>query len=59
MDINRYTQKSKEALSSAQQLAAERHHQEVTGKHMLAALLAQEGGMVPRILEHDGVNRLT
>ncbi len=56
MDINRYTQKSKEALSSAQQLAAERHHQEVTGKHMLAALLAQEGGMVPRILEHAGVN---
>jgi len=37
-------------------LAAERHHQEVTGKHMLAALLAQEGGMVPRILEHAGVS---
>lgn len=56
MDINHYTQKSKEALATAQQLAAERHHQEVTGKHMLAALLAQEGGMVPRILEHAGVN---
>ncbi len=56
MNINRYTQKSREALSAAQQLAAERHHQEVTGKHLLAALLAQEGGMVPRILEHAGVN---
>lgn len=56
MDINRYTQKSREALAAAQQLAAERHHQEVTGKHMLLALLHQEGGMASRFLEHAGVN---
>jgi len=56
MDLNRFTQKSREALAAAQQLAAERHHQEVTGKHLLAALLAQEGGMVPRFLEHAGIN---
>ncbi|MCL6635708.1 MAG: type VI secretion system ATPase TssH, partial [Peptococcaceae bacterium] len=56
MDINRYTQKSRESLSSAQQLAAARHHQEVTGKHLLAALLTQEGGLVPRLLEHAGIN---
>ncbi len=56
MDINRYTQKSREALAAAQQLAAERHHQEVTGKHLLLALLNQEGGMAPRLLEHAGVN---
>lgn len=56
MDVNRYTQKSREALAAAQQLAAEKHHQEVTGKHLLAALLAQEGGMVPRFLEHAGVS---
>ncbi len=56
MNLNRYTQKSREALAASQQLAAERHHQEVTGKHLLAALLAQEGGMVPRFLEHAGVN---
>lgn len=56
MDINHYTQKSREALAAAQQLAAERHHQEVTGKHLLAALLKQEKGMVPRFLEHAGIN---
>ncbi|MFZ5634739.1 MAG: ATP-dependent chaperone ClpB [Bacillota bacterium] len=56
MDINRYTQKSRESLAAAQQLAAARHHQEVTGKHLLAALLTQEGGLVPRLLEHAGVN---
>ncbi|KNZ70408.1 ATP-dependent chaperone ClpB [Thermincola ferriacetica] len=56
MDLHRYTQKSREALAGAQQLAAQRHHQEVTGKHLLAVLLTQEGGMAPRFLEHAGVN---
>ncbi|MFZ5650182.1 MAG: ATP-dependent chaperone ClpB [Bacillota bacterium] len=55
MDINRYTQKSREALAAAQQLAAAGYHQEVTGKHLLSALLAQDGGIVPRILEQSGV----
>lgn len=56
MDINRYTQKSREALAVAQQLAAERHHQEVTGKHLLAALIGQEEGMTGRLLEYAGIN---
>ena len=56
MEMNRFTQKSREALSAAQQLAASRHHQEITGKHLLAVLLTQEGGMVPRFLQHAGVN---
>jgi ATP-dependent Clp protease ATP-binding subunit ClpB len=56
MDINRYTQKSREAFNEAQQMAAERHHQEITAKHLLAALLQQEGGMAPRFLEHAGVD---
>ncbi|MCR4441447.1 MAG: ATP-dependent chaperone ClpB [Peptococcaceae bacterium] len=56
MDINHYTQKSREAVSAAQNLAAELHHQEITGKHLLAALLEQEGGMAPRILDHAGVS---
>lgn len=56
MDINRYTQKSREALSSAQQLAASKHHQEVSGKHLLRALLTQEGGIIPRILQNAGIN---
>ncbi|NMB35679.1 MAG: ATP-dependent chaperone ClpB [Firmicutes bacterium] len=55
MDIQHYTQKSREALAAAQQLAAERHHQIVTDKHLLAALLAQEQGLVPRILEQSGI----
>ncbi|MEG6512644.1 ATP-dependent chaperone ClpB [Desulforamulus ruminis] len=59
MDFNRYTQKSREAVSAAQNLAAQRHQQEINGKHLLAALLTQEGGMAPRFLEHAGVSAAT
>jgi ATP-dependent Clp protease ATP-binding subunit ClpB len=50
MDLNRLTQKSQEALQSAQRAAAERGHQEVDVEHLFAALLAQPEGLVPRLL---------
>ena len=56
MDMNRYTEKSRDSLALAQQLAAGKHHQEVTGKHLLYTLLTQEKGIVPRFLDHAGVN---
>jgi ATP-dependent Clp protease ATP-binding subunit ClpB len=51
MDPNRLTQKSQEALSAAQGLAARYGHSEVDGEHLLLALLQQEGGLVPRLFE--------
>ncbi|HBQ87159.1 MAG TPA: type VI secretion system ATPase TssH, partial [Syntrophomonas sp.] len=56
MNIERFTQKSREALGGAQQLAAERHHQEVTGKHLLYTLLQQEDGITRHLYEQAGVN---
>lgn len=56
MDINQYTQKAREALTGAQTSAAERHHQEITAKHLLAAILRQEKGMGIRFLEGAGVD---
>ncbi|PWI56948.1 ATP-dependent chaperone ClpB [Sulfoacidibacillus thermotolerans] len=56
MDGNQYTQKSREALVFSEQLAAERHHQEVTAKHLLYALVHQEGGLIPRLLEQIGID---
>lgn len=55
MNIERFTQKSREALTEAQQLAASLHHQEVSGKHLLQVLLLQEKGLTPRLLEQAGV----
>ncbi len=51
MDINKMTQKSQEALQAAQTLALKLGHVEVDGEHLLAALLEQEGGLVPRLLQ--------
>ncbi len=50
MDMNKLTQKSQEAVQQAQAIALRYGHQEVDGKHLLAALVAQEDGLVPRIL---------
>ncbi len=56
MDLNKFTQKSREAIAAAQQSAASRHHQEVSGRHLFWALLTQENGLTARFLEHGGLN---
>jgi len=60
MDINKYTQKSQEVILKAQDLAVERHHQEVTSRHLLYALLLQKDGIIPRLIQKIGcdLNRL-
>ncbi len=55
MDINKFTQKSQEALSDAQGLAARHGHQEVDAEHLALALIQQEEGFVDRVLHHIGV----
>ena len=55
MDINRFTEKSREALTTAQGLAAQYGHQEVDAEHLALALVNQEVGFVPRVLERVGV----
>jgi ATP-dependent Clp protease ATP-binding subunit ClpB len=49
MDINRFTQKSQEALSAAHSKAAQFGHQQVDVEHLLASLLEQEGGLASSI----------
>ncbi len=50
MDMNRLTQKSQEALQQAQTKAIRFGHTEVDAEHLLAALLEQHEGLVPRLL---------
>lgn len=56
MNMEQLTQKSRQALASAQQLAAQRHHQEISGKHLLAVLIKQEDGITPRLLAQVGIS---
>ena len=51
MDLNRLTQKSQEALQEGQSLATRLGHSEVDVEHLLSALIAQEDGLIPRLLQ--------
>jgi ATP-dependent Clp protease ATP-binding subunit ClpB len=50
MNLDKYTQKSQEALLGAQRLAEELNHQTIEPAHLLLALLRQEDGVVPAIV---------
>ncbi|MBT8046251.1 MAG: ATP-dependent chaperone ClpB, partial [Pontiella sp.] len=56
MDMNKTTQKVQEALQQAQVKALRFGHQEVDAEHVLFALLEQEGGLVPRLIEGIGAS---
>ncbi len=51
MDFAKLTQKSREAVTEAQNLARRHSHNEVDTWHLLAALLGQEDGIVPGLLD--------
>ncbi|MBR0458561.1 MAG: ATP-dependent chaperone ClpB [Victivallales bacterium] len=51
---NNFTEKARIALQTAQQLTAGRNHQEMTGLHILLALLQDGEGIVPAILGKMG-----
>jgi len=54
MDMNRFTEKSRQALQEAQSNSLRFGHQEVDIEHMALALVRQEDGLVPRLLEKAG-----
>ena len=56
MDFNKFTEKSQEAVASAQSLATRGGQQQVEVEHLLMALLDQEGGLAGKILGRVGVN---
>ena len=55
MDINKFTEKAREAITEAQSIAVGMGHQETDVEHLALALVRQEKGIVPRILEQMGV----
>ena len=56
MDANRFTQKSLEALQSAQQMAQSYGNAQIEQLHLLCALISQENGLIGQMLEKLGVN---
>ena len=56
MTFNNYTQKSLEAVQSAQNIAVQHSNQQLEQIHLLLALLQQDGGLAPQLLRKMGVN---
>ena len=56
MDFNKLTEKLQEAIREAQSKAVRRGNQQVDAEHLLAALLEQEGGLAPSILNKADIN---
>jgi ATP-dependent Clp protease ATP-binding subunit ClpB len=56
MDLNRLTQKSQQALQEAQAIAVRSGHTEVDVDHLLLALIQDEVGLAPRLLELAGAD---
>ena len=50
MDFNKFTEKSREAITSAQTIMSEHGNPMLETWHLLAALLKQDGGIVPALL---------
>ena len=56
MNYDKFTIKAQEALQEASSLAQKNDHAEIAPIHLLLALLTQEDGIVPPIVECVGVN---
>jgi ATP-dependent Clp protease ATP-binding subunit ClpB len=56
MRHDKLTVKAAEAVTQARDIAIQHHHAEVRPEHLLAALLAQPEGLVPRLLAKVGAD---
>ncbi len=50
MNLDKFTQKSQEAIFSAQQIAQDLHHQAIEPTHLLLALIRQQDGIIPALV---------
>ena len=56
MNAEKYTQKTLEAIQTAQSMAQENHNNYLMPEHLLYALVDQDGGLIPSLLSRMGVD---
>ncbi len=56
MNVQKFTQKSLEAIQLAQDTALQRGNMQISQEHLCYALLAQEGGLIPQLLTRMGAD---
>lgn len=57
MNIQKFTQKSVEAINDCEKLAYEYGNQEIEQEHLLVALLRQEDGLILKLVEKMEINK--
>ena len=57
MNIQKFTQKSVEAINDCEKLAYEYGNQEIEQEHLLVALMRQEDGLIPKLIEKMEIQR--
>jgi len=55
MDLNKLTEKSQDALRSAQSIAVQNSNNQLDAEHLFASLLRQDQGLVPSLLKRANV----
>ena len=56
MNINKFTQKSMEAVQNCEKLAYEFGNQEIDQEHLLKSLIDQEDGLILKLIEKMEIN---
>ncbi|MDY5986904.1 MAG: Clp protease N-terminal domain-containing protein, partial [Lachnoclostridium sp.] len=57
MNINKFTQKSLQAVQDCEKTAMEYGNQEIEQEHLLYALLTQDDGLIPKMMEKMGLDK--
>ena len=57
MNIQKFTQKSIEAINDCEKLAYEYGNQELEQEHLMVALLRQEDGLILKLIEKMEINK--
>jgi ATP-dependent Clp protease ATP-binding subunit ClpB len=56
MNFDKFTEKTKQAIASAQEIVIREGQQQIDGEHLHIALLLQEEGLIPKLLNFMGHN---
>ena len=56
MNVEKYTQNAQQVLVDCQNIAVAEGNQMIDGEHIHLALLKQQDGLIPKLLQSMGVN---
>ena len=56
MELDRFTEKAIAAINAAQQAGIRSSHQQIDGEHLNWALVSQQDGLIPKLLQYMGID---